>query len=297
MDMWQTIFSIVKISDLFRRIRCNGGPRKALVCLRCSPALLLAAALCGCATSDPVPKTAAAPAQHPFNFDTDTFSFRNDLVWEYNYSTNGKTTTHRREPKPDYTLHCFVLARSCRQFFENARFEPEEPVADDCTYRRLIDHVVSTSPRHKVAEGHQVVIPGYADLRSFSAAHPQLLKAECGSAWESYFTRGNWRMVFPFSRHGQEKMAAQLLAHLKPDHPVLIHVSLFPELTINHTLLIFGATETQTEIQFTIYDPNQPEGPASLKFDRAKRTFLLPANQYFAGGPVDVYEVCHKWDF
>ena len=141
------------------------------------------------------------------------------------------------------------------------------------------------------------MIPGYADLRSFSAAHADLLKAECGGAWESYFTRGNWRMVFPFSRHGQEKMAAQLLAHLKPDHPVLIHVSLFPELTINHTLLIFGATETQTEIQFTIYDPNQPEGPASLKFDRAKRTFLLPANQYFAGGPVDVYEVCHKWDF
>ena len=254
---------------------------------------LLLTGLCGCGT----PHVESKADPRPFDFQTDTFSYPNELVWEYRYDANGKWTTSRREPKPSYDLHCFVVARSARQFFENARFAPELPVVDDATYRRLIRNVVSTNPRKPLPADRRVVIPGYADLRAFSEAKAELLKTECGGAWQSYFQRGNWRMVFPFSRRGQHQVAQSLLAHLTPTHPLIVHLVRFPQITINHTVVVFGAKETDDTIEFTIYDPNQPQQPALLRYDRASRTFNLPASTYFPGGRVDVYEIYYKWDY
>ena len=92
-------------------------------------------------------------------------------------------------------------------------------------------------------------------------------------------------------------MAGQLLAHLRQNQPVVVHLARFPKLTINHALVLFDAKETDNQIEFQSYDPNQPESPMKLTFDRATRTFLLPANHYFPGGRVDVYEVYHRWDY
>jgi hypothetical protein len=66
---------------------------------------------------------------------------------------------------------------------------------------------------------------------------------------------------------------------------------------INHAILIFAAEETEAEIRFSAYDPNQPGQPVSLRFDRATHTFILPVNSYFPGGRVDVYEIFHQWDY
>jgi hypothetical protein len=266
---------------------------RARTFLSAAGCLLALALLAGCASTPP--PTAKVP--RPFDFQKDTFAFPNELLWEYSFDTNGNWTAHRREPKPSYTLHCVVLARSAIQFFENAEFCPNEPVTNTAAYRRLIRRVISTSPRSQLPESAQIRIPGYPDLRSFSQAHEDLLKAECGGAWQSYFQRGNWRMVFPFSHSGQEHMAQKLLLHVKPGHPVAIHVSTFPKLSINHTVVAFEAKDIGTGILFTTYDPNQPNKPSSLLFDRATRTFLLPACNYFAGGRVDVYEIYYKWDY
>jgi hypothetical protein len=134
-------------------------------------------------------------------------------------------------------------------------------------------------------------------LRAFSQSHAEVLKAECGGPLESYFQRGHWRMVMPFSRREQEKMAGQFLAHVKENQPVVAHVCRFPSLGINHALVLFDAEETTTGIEFRAYDPNSPEAPTTLSFDRAQRTFVLPANHYFPGGRLDAYEVYHKWDY
>ena len=200
-------------------------------------------------------------------------------------------------PEQDYTLHCFVVARSARQFFDNARFEPLQPAVDEATYRELIRQVVGSNPRKQLPMSERIVIPGYADLRSFSAAHDQLLQAECGSAWQSYLQRGNWRMIFPVTRGHQAQAGKELSARLKDRGPLLVHVFCFPSLSINHALLLFDATETDNEIQFATYDPNDPSKPCVLTFDRARRTFNLPTNAYFPGGPVDVYEIYCKWDY
>src|ERR1043166_4537472 len=79
--------------------------------------------------------------------------------------------------------------------------------------------------------------------------------------------------------------------------PLIAHLVRFPQLTINHALVIFDAQETRPQIQFSAYDPNQPSQPRMLTYDSPTRTFLLPANDYFPGGRVDVYEVDHKWNY
>src|SRR5438093_4599170 len=255
--------------------------------------LLLLALAAGCAA----PRGTAPTDARRFDFQRDTFAFANQLRWEYRYDANGKWQTAWREPKPDYSQHCFVLARCTRQFFLNARFDSDQPIADEREYRRLVRRVVASSPRRSLPEGEKVVIPGYAALREFSRAQEALLKANCGGAWRSYFQRGHWRMIFPFTRRHQQSMAAQLLTHLARDGPLIVHVVRFPQLTINHALVLFAAKESEGAIEFIAYDPNQSAQTRSLTYDRASRTFTLPANDYFPGGRVDVYEVCHKWNY
>jgi hypothetical protein len=248
--------------------------------------------VCGCAT-----KPTSDPAQsRRFDFDQDTFAFPNELVWEYKYDENGKWTTHKREPSPTYSLHCFVVARADRQFFYHARFDPEQPIAGEATYRQLVRRVMSCSPRQPSPEPEKIVIPGYANLREFSREQESLLKEECGGAWRSYFQRGHWRMVFPFSRSHQEHMAQQLVAHLQ-EHPLVVHAVRFPQLSINHAVVVYDMKETKERIDFEAYDPNDPVKPITLAFDRATRTFSMAPNTYFEGGRVDVYEVLYKWDY
>jgi len=243
--------------------------------------------LCGCASSH----GPTAACERRFDFAKDTFAYSNELVWEYRYDANGKWTTRRRETRPSYSQHCFVVSRSASQFFENAVFDPSLPARDEATYRRLIRRLMSTNLRTPLAEGSKIVFPGYADLRSFSEAHESLLKAECGGAWQCYFQRGNWRMIFPFSRHQQQHVAKVLQLTLQNRAAAVVHLVRFPQLSINHAVLMFGAKETPQQIEFLTYDPNQPEKPVLITFDRAARTFRLPPNAYFPGGRVDVYPI------
>ena len=249
--------------------------------------LCLALAFSGCATSP----SSLAHNQRPFDFQKDTIAYPNELVWEYYFDEHGRWTSRPRRPKPDYTHHCFVVARSARQFFEHARFDPAQPIADAATYRRLVRQVISANPRRVLPDSQRIVIPGYADLRAFSHAWEGLLKAECGGAWQSYFQRGHWRMIMPLSRHHQEKMALQLVSDIKEDRPPVVHVVRFPQLSINHAVVLFDAVEDDKQIRFAVYDPNKPEKPSVLTYDRARRTFDFPANDYFPGGRVDVYEI------
>jgi hypothetical protein len=261
---------------------------RALLSIVCGALLI---ALCGCACHKPFVGT------RPFDFQRDSFAYPNDLVWEYHFDANGKWVHQRREPVPDYTHHCFVVARSARQFFENARFDATQPVANEATYRRLIRRVVSVDPSHPLPAPKTIVIPGYANLHQFSAGQEHLLKEECGGAWQSYFQRGHWRMIFPFSRAHQNRTAEQLLADLKENRPPVVHVVRFPQLTINHSVLLFDAKETEKEILFSVYDPNKPDSPKVLNFDRASRTFSFAGNDYWPGGRVDIYEIYRSWNY
>ena len=261
-----------------------------MLALRLAYALLLLPLLAGCTT-----QKAQTPSR-PFLFYHDSFSFSNQLVWEYRFDdATGKTTTVRRNPPADYSHHCFVVARAARQFLDHAQFAPDQPVTTDAKYRELIEEVIDRSPRRVSQPAERIVIPGFHDLREFSAAKESLLKAECGGAWQSYFQRGHWRIIFPFTDGHQERTARTLLQRLQEQRTPVVHLVRFPQLSINHAVLVYEATESPEEIQFSAYDPNTPQVPVPLVFDKRERRFSFPRNDYFIGGRVDVYEIFRNW--
>jgi hypothetical protein len=238
----------------------------------------------------------STPLPRRFDFERDTFAFANNLLWEYRLDpATGAMTTVRNDPTPAYAHRCFVLVRSARQFFYHARFEPSMPRADAASYRRLIRSVVARSPRRPSPEAQRIPIPGYDCLRSFSGEQEELLKAECGGAWQSYVLRSHWRMVFPISRPHQARMAQTLTSAFRQKPDPIVHLVRFPQLTINHGITLFDLEEKGPIIRFRAYDPNSPARPSELLYDRTQQTFFFPQNHYWAGGRVDVIEVYRGW--
>lgn len=232
-----------------------------------------------------------------FDFERDAFAFPNELVWEYRFDAAGRQTRIvRREPAPRYAHHCFVLIRAARQFLYHARFEPAARAADDLTYRRLIRAVLARPARRASEPGQHVVIPGYAGLRELSAAREGVVKAACGGAWRSYVQPSHWRIVVPVSRAHQHRTAGELLESTEDNHAApLVHLLRFPSLAINHGMVVFQGVRTRAGAEFLAYDPNDPERPAHLVYDRARRTFSLPPNRYWRGGDLDVFEIFRRW--
>ena len=218
-------------------------------------------------------------------------SYANELSWEYFYDAQGKWRSKQRQPAPEYTQHCFVVSRAARQFFLHARFDATLPKIRSSEYEHLAHEVLHRNFAKPSAPSERVVIPGYSDLRSFSRDHEALLKEEAGGAWHSYFQRGHWRIMLPFSATNQEKMAAALVEKINNNGAPIVHLVRFPQLTINHAAVLFAVEDTAQEIRFSMYDPNYPDKPAILTFDRQKKYFVLPANTYFPGGRVNVYEI------
>jgi len=231
-----------------------------------------------------------------FDFARDTFVFANETVWIYGTDpATGSQVAKKKTDAPAYALRCYVLARSARQFFVHARFDPALPPVDTGTYASRIREVISRPVDRVSAAGQRVLFPGYEGLRSFSTAHESLLKAHCGGAWQSYVQRGNWRMILPFTRAHQAREARRLALDLHAGGPCVIHAGRFPQLTINHALLLYGAGRTDAGLAFDAYDPNLPEHAVALSYDDATRTFCLPPLHYFGGGRVDVYEIYRGW--
>ncbi|MDB6059750.1 MAG: hypothetical protein JWO95_3594, partial [Verrucomicrobiales bacterium] len=177
-----------------------------------------------------------------FDFSRDTFAFPNELVWEYRVDpVTRQTTTFKNNPPPTYAHHCFVVVRAAKQFFLHAKFSPAETALPDAEYTTRIRQLMRRSPEKTSAD--KILMPGFANLREFTAAKKELLQAHCGGAWQSYVQRGNWRMVFPFSRSHQERAAKTLLQRI--GQLPIVHVVTFPRLSINHGIMLFDAIDSE----------------------------------------------------
>lgn len=223
-----------------------------------------------------------------FSFERDTFAFPNELYWEYRIDPVTKvTTTVKNDPPPTYAHHCFVVVRAAKQFLLHAKFDPSAERLNDTAYARLTRELMRRSP--EIGSSNKVLIPGFANLREFTAAKKELVQANCGGAWQSYVQRGNWRMVFPFWRSHQEREAKKLVNRI--GSLPIVHIVLFPRISINHGIMLFDAIDSEDRVEFRGYDPNIVDRPVSLFFDKATRTFNFPANHYWAGGFVNVYQI------
>jgi len=234
----------------------------------------------------------------PFQFERDTFAFPHELVWQYHFDpVTGAMTTFNTDPPPTYYHRCFVMVRSTRQFFYHARFEPDQPPAEPEVYRQLIRKIVSRSPRRPCAESERVAVPGYDGLRAFSRAHELLLKAELGGPWQSYFLRSHWRMIFPVMPWHRKWMAKKLKRSLPRRGLTLVHLFRFPRITINHGIVLYGLTESEQNMEFEAYDPNIPEHPVKLVYERKRRVFTFAPSRYWGGGVLNAVEIFCDWPY
>ena len=222
----------------------------------------------------------------------DGFAYANETRWVYGVDpVSGRQVHVVRDPAPEHTLRCFPMARAARQFFRHARFEPDRsPIPPDELERR-IRTVLRRPDRMASGDEPPVTIPGYAGLADLSRREAGRMQAAVGGAWRSYVQRGHWRMVFPFSRRHQRREADRMAARIAAGDPAVVHVVRFPDLTLNHALVVHAVDETPTGRSFQAYDPNLPGRPVELAFDAARGRFALPALPYFVGGEVSVYEV------
>ena len=232
-----------------------------------------------------------------FDFDNDAFSFANELVWEYRFDPDsGRMTFARRSPPPSYTHRCFVVIRAARKFLYHAHFDPKKAKVSKDAYADLVRAVMARSDFKPSLRAERILIPGYAGLRALSLDHADVLKQRCGSPWQSYFLRSHWRMVFPISRKHQASTAEGLSAALAQGLAPMVHLVRFPQLTINHGMLVYAISENSggaeaSALTFTAYDPNDPEVPAHLEFSAEQSTFTLARNRYWGGGRVDLLHI------
>ena len=77
----------------------------------------------------------------------------------------------------------------------------------------------------------------------------------------------------------------------------LVHLFRFPRITINHGIVLYGFNETNQAVEFEAYDPNIPEHPVKLIYDKVSNQFTFAANRYWGGGPLKVMEIYCDWPY
>jgi hypothetical protein len=245
---------------------------------------LVAGLLLAACASAPVPAP-PSDVRDEFRFDRDTFVFAN-LV-----------RAQRPGWNDGFANYCLVMARSASQFHRFARFAPDQPPASPADYDRLVREVLARAPWDPPAsEAERVVIPGYAGLREFSAAHEARLKGAFGSNVLSMMHWRTWRVGVDFSPEHQARLARDLVGEIGAGRPAPVMITNFPhEDILNHSVLVYGrrpgGMSGEGGIEFLAYDPNDPGTPLALYYDDASRAFWVGPLTYSPPGRVRAFRL------
>lgn len=224
------------------------------------------------------------PLPRPFDFSRDVFAFSNQVR---------ALNPYRNDL---YSLRCFIMSCNVHRFFKFARFDPSLPKVSEDEYRRLVRRVAGMAfYRDPLPEQRRVVIPGYADLRSFSAEQERAVKEGMGLRWPSLVTYRNWRMSFGATAKHQARVAQQIQVQLGRGLCDQLHVvDSRTGRGLDHSVLVFAAREREDALEFSCYDPNDPSAPILLIYEKIRRRFLMPRVAYFEGGPIFVYRLYYS---
>jgi hypothetical protein len=227
----------------------------------------------------------------PFHFPQDTFSFSNRLYFDYQTTQRGEVQIHRRTDgkAPDYSRHCFVMVRSVLQFERFAEFRPDLAKLTEDEYRSRVQDL-GRIPAWSKGPANKIQFPGYPDLYHFSAAHPLMLQKALGIWWPSYWRIGNWRIVFPVPRSGQERVALWLQKHLDAGNIKAIYITRMKP--INHCLVAYKyVKQSNGDLLFFVYDVNQPAKEVHVRYQASNRSFYYDRTPYYPGGLVSVMKM------
>jgi hypothetical protein len=236
--------------------------------------LITALALGGCASVPPLEPLVREPSRGPIvRFGVDTFAFPNE------------SRTKNRD-KPDlYANYCFVMARAVTQFHRFARFDPTAAPVPPAAYTERVKQVTSRPPWHDpLPRDSRVLIPGYRSLYEFSREQETAVKAGLPSRFWTLVHWTNWRVIFPFPRWHQERVARETVAQLRAGQLVQFLITNLPQWELNHTVLAYDyRIGDNGQVEFVVYDPNDPYVPGVISFDPDERGFV--ANHLFDTTP------------
>ncbi|HZC34380.1 MAG TPA: hypothetical protein VE242_02135 [Chthoniobacterales bacterium] len=227
----------------------------------------------------------------PFHFPQDTFSFSNQLYFDYQMTQKGELEIQRRADGnvPDYSRHCFVMVRSVLQFHRFAEFRSDLPKLTEAEYRSRVQRLIRIPPWSS-GPASKIQFPGYAGLYSFSTAYPLMLQKNLGIWWPSYWRIGNWRIVFPVPRSGQEHLAVWLQNRIDAGNIEGIYITRMKP--INHCLVAYKYTrQPNGDLLFFVYDANQPGKEVHLRYQPADRSFYYDRTPYYPGGLVSAMKL------
>jgi hypothetical protein len=229
-----------------------------------------------------------------FQFDRETFAFRNSTVFEY---YNGRPQA-RKEKVDRYTRRCFVMSRAALQFHKFARFDPHGAPLDDKELARRIRYLMRHLAWHEALPADQrVVFPGYANLREMSKARTRILQDHIGRGWPTYARVSNARMFFLHGEGYQQRTQANLEAALARGEFFVAYLSSYPYFTINHSVLVYAKKPPRPRSvidRYIVYDPNHPDAPRELKWSSSQRVFNFQKDEEFVGGFTRVFQVYGK---
>ena len=264
----------------------RGRPyRDALRCRRRRPVTALgvvtALGLLTTACAGAPPATTPVATRGRFDLERDAFAFANLVRAE------------RPGWNDAFANYCLVIARAASQFYRFARFADERPPASPDEYERLVRAVLSQAPWAPPAtEAERVVIPGYTDLHTFSAAHEGVIKAALGSNVLSMVHWRTWRVGIDFPPEHQERLARELIAEVDAGRPVPLMITNFPhEDLLNHSVLVYDRRPAQQGTDFAAYDPNDPGSPLTLYYDAVARAFWVGPLTYSPPGRVRAFRL------
>jgi hypothetical protein len=253
--------------------------------LRVAVALaVLVTGTAACATA-PLPRAGAGTPVSALRFTVgqDTFAFPNEI-------------RSRNRGRDDlYANYCFVLARGVRQFHEFARFDPALPRVSREEYLERVGRVAARSPwQPAVPPDNRVVIPGYRNLFEFSRDQAEVVKEGLGGPWWTWIHWTNWRVVLPVGGAHQEGVAAEIAAELDQGRLVQLLVTNLPTIELNHTVVAYAYRATESRVEFTVYDPNDPTAPGTLTFERTPQHFWATRIYDTRQGKIRAFRMYHS---
>ncbi len=227
--------------------------------------LVLALAVSGCASVAPLETELRAPVPpSALRFGVDTFAFPNE-------------SRSKNADKPDlYANYCFVMARGVTQFHRFARFDSALAKLGHDEYVARVREIASHHPwEDALRADDRVVIPGYASLYEFSREQEAVVKEGLGARFWTVVHWTNWRVVLPVPGWHQERVAREAVTELQAGRLVQFLVTNLPRWELNHTVVAYDyRIGDHGDIEFVVYDPNDPYAPGIITFDSGERQFV-----------------------
>ena len=131
-----------------------------------------------------------------------------------------------------------------------------------------------------------------------SKARREVVRANIGLGWPTYFRFGNFRMLFVHDSSYHKETHTNLNTALARGELFVGFLTTYPRLSINHAVLVYKrepASQNGGIDRYLAYDPNHPESPRELTWSSRDRAFAYQKDWDFVGGFVRVYQIYGKW--